>query len=74
MIGTLSGLELSLLWLGGFDKGLMQRIFVSVILSLESGKPARVSVQTTDGQYHYLEISTQISTDTASESGGPDKA
>ena len=53
---------------------LMQRIFVSVTCALESGRPGRVSVQTTNGQYHYLEISTRISTEGLSESSGSDTA
>ncbi len=50
------------------------RIFAGAILSLASGNVARVSVQTTDGQYHWLEISTRISTDTVNGSGGQGSA
>ncbi len=52
------------------DPEVTQRIFASAVMSLTSGLPVRVSVQTIDGQYHYLEITTRISTDTANESGG----
>lgn len=74
MPSTLSGLEICRALLADEDKRSRRLMFASVIMSLASGLPARVSVQTTDGQYHYLEISTRISTDTENERGGPDKA
>jgi hypothetical protein len=72
MPSTSGGLELYRA-LSRDDMTLTHRIFATAMLSLTSGNAARVSVQTTDGQYHYLEISTRISTDTANESGGPQR-
>jgi hypothetical protein len=74
MNDTLDGLGLSLALSMDEAGAWRQRIFAGAILSLASERPVKVSVQTTDGQYHYLEISTRISTATENESGGPDKA
>lgn len=74
MPSTLSGSELSLALLAEPEGTSNRLIFASAMLSLASGRPVKVSVRMTNGQYHWLEISTQISTDTASENGGDDKA
>ena len=55
------------------EQELKQLMYASVMSSLVSGQPVAVSVRVTDGSYRFIEISTIISTDTASESGGPDK-
>lgn len=74
MSDILSGSELYLALLAATDGGLRRRIFDTAMLSLGSGLPGRVSVRTTDGSYHYLVISTRISTDTENETGGIDTA
>ena len=74
MSGTLSGSELFHALLPGERRRLKRRMFDLATISLVNDVLVRVSVQTTDGQYHYLEISTRISTEGPSASSGSDTA
>lgn len=74
MTDTSDGFEHLSVLLAGADKELRRHMFVYLILSLAKGRPVLVNVQTTGGHSLCLEISMRISTDTGSESGGPDKA
>lgn len=74
MATTLHGLEISPALSLDDVMELRRRIVDTAMLSLVSGKPERLSVLTTGGHSHSIEISTVISMPETNRTGGDDKA
>lgn len=74
MSDTLSGYELCRVLSRAVETELKPHISDSETWISPSATWARVSAQMTDGRYLFVQLNIEISTDTANENGGPDKA